>query len=247
MDVIMLAGGSAGPELADVSECGRKALVRIKGDYMVNLTLRAFKDARLRNKLFLVGNDDIKKRVPSEYYDYFIYEGGDILENVSRGLSHEKIDRSRKVMITSCDIPLIGHEAVDNFIGFSQNSKADVIYPVVEKPVYDARFEGTRRTWYYCMDSTYTGGNFIAMKPEVFFKNEKIIFEVFNNRKNPVKMAAMFGVKLLLKYKMGYATKEDAVSAVENIVKTPCGTFVSRFAEIVFDVDKMSDYIKVCE
>jgi hypothetical protein len=85
------------------------------------------------------------------------------------------------------------------------------------------------------------------MKPEVFFKNEKIIFEVFNNRKNPVKMAALFGVKLLLKYKMGYATKEDAVRAVQDIVKTPCATFVSRFAEIVFDVDKMSDYIKVCE
>lgn len=247
MDVIMLAGGDAGPELSPVCENGRKALAKIKGEYMVNLTLRAFKEAKLRNYIFLVGGGDEKKAVPAEYYDYFIEEGADILENVSRALSHKNIDRKRKVMITSCDIPLITHEAVDNFMGFSQNSKADVIYPVVEKHVYDARFPDTRRTWYYCMDSTYTGGNFIAIKPEVFFSNEELIREVFENRKNPVRMAALFGVKLLLKYKMGYATKEDAVAAVQEIIKSPCGTFVSRFAEIVFDIDKMSDYKKVCE
>lgn len=242
MDVIMLAGGRAGADLLQAADRGYKALVKIKNEFMVNLTLKAFKESKLRGRLFLTAGDEIKNAVPPQYYDYFINEGENILENISRSLSHDKIDKNKKIMITSCDIPLINHEAVDNFIGYSQNCSFDAIYPVVEKSVYDSKFKNTRRTWYYCKDGTYTGGNFICIKPDIFFKNKEIISDIFENRKNPLKIAGLFGVGLLLKYKMGLASKKDALDAVYNIIKTPCAAFESRYAEIVFDIDKMSDF-----
>lgn len=247
MDVIMLAGGFAGPELNEVSYNGFKSLVKFGDEFMVNLTLRAFKESKLRGSLFLLAGPEVKSLVKPDYYDYFIPEGADIIDNVSKALSHDKIDKNKKIMITSCDIPLIDHQAVDNFIGYSQNSNYDAIYPIVEKSVYDAKFAGTRRSWYYCKDGTYTGGNFICIKPDIFFKNKDIFIDIFENRKNPVKIAALFGIKLLLKYKMGLASKKDALDAVYNIIKTPCAAFESKFAEIVFDIDKASDYIKCAE
>lgn len=247
MDIIMLAGGLAGAELNEVSDKGYKALVKIKSEFMANLTLRAFKESKLRGSLFLLAGDEVKNYINADYYDYFIPEGSDIIDNISKALSHDKIDKNKKLIITSCDIPLISHQAVDNFIGYSQNSNYDAIYPIVEKSLYDSKFENTRRSWYYCKDGTYTGGNFICIKPDIFFKNKDIFMDIFENRKNPIKIAALFGVKLLLKYKMGLASKKDALDAVYNIIKTPCAAFESKFAEIVFDIDKMSDYIKCIE
>jgi len=247
MDVIMLAGGSAGPELKEFTDNGYKSLLKFGDEFMINLTLRAFKESKLRGCLFLLAAPEVKNLVKSDYYDHFIPEGADIFDNVLKALSHDKIDKSKKIMITSCDIPLISHQAVDNFIGYSQNVNCDAIYPLVEKSVYDAKFAGTRRSWYYCKDGTYTGGNFICVKPDIFFKNKDMFIDIFENRKNPVKIAALFGVKLLLKYKMGLASKKDALDAVYNVIKTPCAAFESKYAEIVFDIDKASDYIKCVE
>ncbi len=247
MNVIMLAGGSAPEELKPFSSSGHKASIKFSNDYMINLTLRAFKESKLRDKLLLLAPAEIKNIVNNEYYDYFIPEGQDIIDNIYKALSHEIINKDKKVVITSCDIPLINGKAIDNFIGYSQNSNFDAIYPIVEKLIYDDKFLNTRRSWYYCQDGTYTGGNFICIKPEVFYKNKILFTGIYENRKNPVKTAALFGIKLLLKYKLGRLSKKDALKEVYNIIKTPCSAFESKYPEIVFDIDKLSDYNKCAE
>jgi|GEM_PF-6667042 len=242
MDVLLLAGGPAGPELAPYATEAYKALLRIGGEYMVNIVLNSFRSAKLVKKIFVVGNVDIKDYINESLYDHFIAEGDSMLDNVLKGFEHKEIERDKKLMISACDIPFVTSDAIDNFIGFSLNTPFEAVYPVVEKKTYDAMFKDARRTWYQCKDGTFTGGNFISTSAAAVFKNIDMIKKIYENRKNPIKMTSIFGVKLLLKYEMGSMTKKDAEKAVYDATGMQCSGFVSNFAEIVFDIDKLSDY-----
>jgi len=242
MDLIMLAGGEAGSRLASYSEKGLKALIRFGKEYMVNLTLENFRKSKMIKRIYVVGNPVLKDFLKEGTFDEFVEEKGEVIENVLKALSGPKIDRSKKVLVSACDIPMVPPGAIDNFSGFCINSHYEAIYPVVTKDVYDRKYPSAPRTWFYCAENTYTGGNFVAVLPEAVFRNEGIITRVYQNRKNPLKLAALFGMKVILKYQAGLLTKKDVEAAVTSAIRIPSFGFVSSFAELVVDVDKPADY-----
>lgn len=242
MDLIMLAGGKAEGQLARHSESGFKSLIKFGGEYMVNLCLDNFRKAKLIKRIFVVGPPEIKSRLREGLFDEFVEERGAVIENVLFTLEKPGIDRSRKVLVSACDIPLVGPRAIDNFAGFCVNSPYEAIYPVVTKDVYDEKYSSAPRTWFYCAENVYTGGNFVAVLPEAVFRNETIIRKVYENRKNPLKLAALFGIKVILRYQAGMLTKKDVEAAVTSAIKIPSFGFVSACPELVVDVDKPADY-----
>lgn len=247
MDVVILAGGNVNFELSKYCIDNKKALLKLNNLFLIEKVLGEFKKSKLVNKIFIVGSESIKNNISNQLYDYFIYEGNNIIDNLDKIFSHEKINLEKKVLISACDLPFITTSAINNFINFAINNNAVAIYPVVEKNNYEKVFKNTKRTWFNCKDGTYTGSNFIVIKPKVFLKNKSLINEIINNRKNPLKLAQIFGISFVLKYQLGYITPSDVVNMASSLIKMPCATLISNFPEIAFDIDKLEDYIFTCE
>ena len=243
MDLIFLAGGAVSDiSLKEKAFCGYKALIKFEGQFMANITLSAFRNARYIKNIYLAAPNEIKQHINPGYYDKFIPCSGDMLDNLLIAINNDKINKSKKIIISSCDLPLLTPAAVDNFAGFSLNSRFEAIYPVVTKKNYDLKYHEAPRTWIKCHEETYTGGNFISITPDIILKNIEIIKNIYLNRKNPLKLASTLGIKTLLKYQAGLLTKKHVEAVAESIIKTPSFGFVSEFGEIVLDIDKIGDY-----
>ncbi len=243
MDLLFLAGGFVSEvNLREKALNGYKALIKLNENFIADITLAAFRKSRYIKKIYVAAPPDIKRYLNAGHYDEFIQCDGTMLDNVMFTITNGRIDKTKKIIISSCDLPFLTSAAIDNFAGFCLNSNFEAIYPVVTKKVYDLKYSAAPRTWFKCHDDTYTGGNFISIKPEVILKNIEIIKNIYSDRKNPLKLASILGFKTLIKYQAGLLTKKHVEDVAESIIKTPCFGFVSEFSEIVMDIDKIGDY-----
>lgn len=235
VNAIILAGDSDSSPVKDIAN---KALIKIRGRYMVEYIIQSLNNANCVNKTIIVGPKAVRLAV-EDMVDAVIEPGCSIIQNVSKALDF--LDDDKHVIICTCDIPLVSSEAIEDFVNRCINMDVDIGYPIIEKSLNDSKYPDIRRTYVRMKEGIYTGGNIIYMNPAVFMKCSTIAEELVENRKNAVKMGRILGIWTLIKLSMGILSVPNVEKRARRLLGINARAIITQYPEIGNDVDKIDD------
>lgn len=264
MDAVVLAGGVAKGELARHGASSTRhgedvpfpaALIPILSRPMVSYALDALAEAETVGRMALVCTDGCRSQLESAGIPdgvIFAPSREDLLANVEAGLealadlpaepaAAGDPDGSSWVLLCPCDVPLIRGFMVDDFVRSALDSEAEFCFPVVARAAYEARFPGSDRTWAKLADGSFTGANLMLATRRFLQASRDQVRRVFAARKNPVQLASIIGLSLVLKYATGHLSIAEIEAKVQRMFSLPARAIHIPHPEMGVDVDKLSD------
>jgi GTP:adenosylcobinamide-phosphate guanylyltransferase len=233
INALVLAGG----QIKDFKEAGPKAFLPLGTGIMLNHVLRALKESQSVNKIAITSiprgasfeDDDIEIfPTKKEFIDSIITA----LEGLPEG----------KTLLMASDIPLTTSEMIDKFVDECLKSENDLYYPLIPKESVMKKYPTTKRTYFTLKDGTFTGGNIIMVKNDLFIKNKELAIKTYANRKKPLKLVKMLGIKFLYRFLRKKVTIADAENKASQIIGGKAKAVIFPYPELGTDVDKKADY-----
>lgn len=145
------------------------------------------------------------------------------------------------ILIASADMPLITPEAISALVEFGRQRQADVLYPVVDQEVIEARFPGTKRTYLKLRELTVSGGNVFWVNRNWLVGNAPLLRKLFDNRKNLLGLMGMFGLWFFLRLITRQADLPYLEQHLGRVVNAKVHAVRLPYAELAVDLDKESD------
>lgn len=236
VNAIILAGDSNN---SPVSGEPNKALIKIKGRFMVEYVIDALRNAKYIEKIVIVGPKARLDETVGHEVDAVLQGGASMVQNMKKGIDF--FIGHGDVLVCTSDIPMVYGEAVDDFISRCVKKRVDVGYPIIDKSLNDIKYPDAKRTYVKMKDGTYTGGNIMYINPEVIQKCYKEAEELVRNRKNAVKMARVFGLSMLIKFSLGILKIGSVEKRVNRLFGLNAAAIKTEYPEIGNDVDKDID------
>lgn len=144
------------------------------------------------------------------------------------------------VLLLTADLPWITAEDIDTFIAEStpaMQAGAFLCYAVATEQVMAHAFPGEKRTYVQLADCKVTGGNIALVHRLLVPKLLPFIDDVYRNRKNPIALARIVGLRTLL----ALVTKRARIPAIEErastIIGAPLKAVLTQRAALANDVD----------
>lgn len=236
---IILAGAENDGPLQICSQERYEALIRINNIPMIEYVVNALKVSEHTGRILIIG--------PKKELSYLeeagitvVQNGSSLFDNVA--LAMEKAAGEEKVLIATCDIPMITGEMVDAFFHYCSRFEADFYYPIIRKEDNERYYPNVKRTYVQMGEGTFTGGNFIMIKPEIFPKSKEFIRKALENRKKPWKMCQLFGWLFVFKLLCKALTIPEAEKRLEKVTGIKGKAIIFPYPEVGIDVDKVSDF-----
>lgn len=231
MNALILAGSTGDEKLPD------KALIKIKGRYMISYVIDALRSSGKVEKIAVIGDREKLKCIDG--IDILIDQGNSIIENVVKGIEPFKNDR--RVLILTCDIPMLTKEAVIDFIEQSESLDADLCYPIVKREDNERKFPDAKRTYAKIKEGTFTGGNIFYLNPQIIDACIEAAKQFIAFRKKPWKLGQLLGFKILILFAFGRVTISQLERKVSELFNINAKAVISKYPEIGNDVDKDED------
>lgn len=231
MNALILAGSTGDEKLPE------KALIKIKDRYMISYVIDALRGSGKVDKIAVVG--DREKLQCIDGIDILIDQGNSIIENVVKGIEPFKNDR--RVLILTCDIPMLTKEAVIDFVEQSESLNADLCYPIVKREDNERKFPDAKRTYAKIKEGTFTGGNIFYINPQIVDACIEAAKQFIAFRKKPWKLGQLLGFKILILFAFGRVTISQLERKVSELFNINAKAVISKYPEIGNDVDKDED------
>jgi molybdopterin-guanine dinucleotide biosynthesis protein A len=236
---VVLAGGPSDALSAKTPGAPNKAFVAIGGTALVERTLRALHSASSIDRIIVVAPPKVHGHPALALATECRPDGARIRDSLRTGLAHLNPDAD--VLVSTSDLPVLSAEAVDDFVQRAVEKEADLTYGCLEKRVHLAKYPQVPHTWAPLRDGTYCGTGFVTIKPRVFPALDRFIERLAHARKNPLHLARLFGMDVLLKFALRRLTIADAEARASRILGASVRAVISPFAEIGVNVDRVSD------
>ncbi|KGQ21791.2 NTP transferase domain-containing protein [Thermus filiformis] len=220
MDAIVLAGGR------EAWAGGPKALYPYRGRLLADWVLAALKEAGLR--VVYVGED----RGLSVRPDLVLPDQGGILENLASALPHTE----GRVLVATADLPHLTREAVEYVLAHDPGSA--LVYTIVPKEAVEARFPGSKRTYARLREGVFTGGNLLLLDRVLFERALPLARKVVALRKNPLALARLVGLDVLLLLLLGRLSLRHLEARAQRILGLEARALVVPYAEVGVDLDR---------
>jgi len=236
VDVLVLAGGDGSaldPQLPV------KGLVELAGKPMVQWVLEALRAAQTVREIVVVIPPGYDISHWEQLADYIAYSDGSFADNIAAGL--DKLRQDTLVVGVTSDIPALVPEAIDDIVVQTFARNADFSYPLIREEVVCEQFPTAERTFVKIRGGRVTGGNAMVFDPQHFPRLRAFTQEMFNARKNPVKMARIVGPKFIIKLRSGQLEPRDVEKRLTKLLGMNGVAIYSPYACIGADVDKPED------
>lgn len=242
-DAVILAGGESSSDLRKIAPYDNEALILIGKYPMIYYVYKALRACPFVDKIVISGPVESLRSIFSREENLFFVNGGDnaveSFASAVKVLQEQGI--SEQVLILPTDIPFITVEAIEDFVTRCEKLGADFCYPVTSQKVNEAKFPGVMRTYVRLKEGIFTGGNLFMIRSAIVDRCLDLAVELVARRKNPVAMARLFGIGLVLKYLL----RRLSIPMIEQRFYQMTGlrgrALISDYAEIGVDVDKPSD------
>lgn len=236
VNAIIIAGGKS---IKGMEESGNKAVYSINGKMMVEYIIEALRSTYNVGKIVVVGPKDSLGNSIENKVDTMIDSDGTLMENVMEGVKY--LGYNENILISTCDIPFITKEAVEDFIKNSELSCADLCYPIVEKKINDAKYPNMERSYVKLKEGRFTGGNLFYVNPIVVQRNFDFAEKLLSYRKKPIKMARLMSFNFVIRLLIGNININMIEKKFSEITGINAKAIVSLYPEIGQDVDKTQD------
>ena len=244
VDVVVLAGGKNGAEMAAATGTENRALTPLGDRTMLDHVTSALRRAASVGEIYVVG------AVPPGPDTHVIRGGETLLDNLMAGLrAAEAGAGGDRVLISTSDIPFLTPEAVEDFLIRATRSGADLCCSYVPVDLCYARFPDMKRTAVKLREGRMTLGNLMLVNPHFLLANQETIARAYDSRKSPIQVARMLGLGLLARLLLAQflAPTLLTIGALEQNVSRLLGGggravgIRSEYPEIGTDVDKPED------
>ncbi len=239
MDAVVLAGGPHDELAAHTPGAPNKAFVEIRGVTLVERTLRALRAASGVGRIVVVAPPGVRGVAALALADEVRPDGVRIRDSLRSGLAG--FDPHADILVSASDLPVLTPESIDDFISRAKAADADLTYGCIEKATHMAKYPEAPHTWARLRDGTYCGTGLITLRPRVWPALEKVIERLGEARKNPLKLASLFGWRILWRYAVGRLTIPQAEARASYVIGAKVRAIVSPYAEIGINVDRVSD------
>ncbi|MBV6458061.1 MAG: hypothetical protein HONBIEJF_01183 [Fimbriimonadaceae bacterium] len=172
-----------------------------------------------------------------------VESGENFIDSLGKGLAAVETDR---FLLATADLPFLTRESVDDFIDRCDSS-ALLNYPIVPESVVKARFPEMARTTLKLREGRFTGGNIAVIRTDLMRGSLPILEKAYRLRKQPLRLAAIVGLKTLIRVVAGQALPSLLpIAALERSVGKlmggPVRAIITAYAEIGADIDNADQY-----
>ncbi|MCS6777226.1 MAG: nucleotidyltransferase family protein [Chloroherpetonaceae bacterium] len=245
LPAIVLAGGTAGPELEALTGQSRRALIQIHGRTLLTRVLDALQESGSICRVLVVGDvpeDNRFERVPDQ---------GSFVSNVLAGLS--ALREARYALITTSDLPFLTGDSVRGFLQPAMNLMKEegsaLVWPVVPIRICYERYPGIRRTALRTKEGYFTGGNLMLVRPEALINVRDLLSETYAARKSILRLAGKLGVETMVRLLLSVLVSPKWLplsyleKRVSGLLGVPARALVSTDATLATDLDRVSDFM----
>jgi molybdopterin-guanine dinucleotide biosynthesis protein A len=236
---VVLAGGPRDAVAALDPQAPNKAFVPIAGRTLVARTIDALRSTPQIGRIVVVAPPSARALPALEAADAWRPDGVTMSESLRNGL--EALPPGDLVLVTASDLPILSRAAVEEFLDLAVRSEADIVYACVERATHDAAFPDVPHTWARLQGGTYCGGGCIALRPRALVALDRFLEALGAARKNPLRLASIFGAGVLARYAIGRLAIADAERSASELLGVPVAAAVCTFAEIAVNVDRPGD------
>jgi len=237
VDAVVLAGAKNDGPLKDVSGALYEAMISINGKPMVKYVIDCLSACDLIGRIIVVGPPDIAPAVGDR--GQVVECGRTMVDNIEIGI--DCLESEKRVLIVTCDIPLITPAAIRDFLERCEDRDADIYYPIISKEVNDRKYPGVKRTYFQLGDGVFTGGNLVLLGPWVVKRSRDLISQAVSMRKKPWKLSRLLGVRFIVKFFMHRLQLAEIEERVMRIMDLRGAGIISPYPEVGIDVDKPDD------
>jgi len=239
IDAVVLAGGipKEGEPLYPFTRGMSKALLPVAGKPMAQWVLDALGTSRSVRRAVVVGLD-AGLRYPRELV--YVPNHGGMLDNLAAGARKivEMDPTASHLLVISSDIPTVSGDHVDWVIERAMARPVDFSYCVIEQQVMEARFPGSRRTYYRFRDLVVCGGDMAVVGTRLFSRDAGVWQRLTAARKSRWKTAAIIGPAVLVLFLLRRLSIDDAVRRASRRLQVSGQAIASPHPEVGMDVDK---------
>jgi GTP:adenosylcobinamide-phosphate guanylyltransferase len=239
-DAVVLAGGTESGELYEATGMAYRPLLEVGGTTIIMRVLAALRGASEVGDITLVAPEEVQRTVTNEALDMRVTAGESFLDNLVKGVTATRADARRLLVITG-DLPLITSQALCDLCRQAEANPVDVVYPIIPKEACERAFPGGKRTYVKLREGVFTGGNAMVLSRDFVLQQQELIHRLFEMRKNPLKLATLFGLKFILGLATGRLTLAGLEARAGRIIGGRVAAVISAYPELGFDVDKLVD------
>ena len=244
MVALILAGRRpGGAEPLETGDVKHKAFIRFENDTMIERVIRAVEAASGAREIWVSAPEDIRdalRALPGFGENIqFVEAAGSPSRTIEAAIA--AAPDGAELFVTTCDHPLLTGQMVSTFLGTINKDQCGVAAACVSRPVYEAEFPNTRRTFIRFKDFEFSGANLFWFKKDKAGPLISFWRRLEANRKNPAKMAMEIGLLTGALYATGQLKKKRALARLEQIAQTGVMLVDLPFAEAAVDVDKPAD------
>jgi GTP:adenosylcobinamide-phosphate guanylyltransferase len=241
---VVLAGGPPDDVAALEPGAFNKAFVHIAGVTLVERTLRALHASSQIDRIIVVAPPSTHADKALALADERRADGAKIRISLRNGLHDLPPDEI--ALVSTSDLPILLPAAVDDFIDYARDLDPDLGYGCVERTVHEALFPNVPHTWARLREGTFCGAGLVTIKPRVLPALERFIERLGAARKNPLRLASLFGWDVLARFALGRLSMASAERRASQLIGGPVRAVVSPYPETGVNVDRVTD-VKLAE
>jgi molybdopterin-guanine dinucleotide biosynthesis protein A len=144
------------------------------------------------------------------------------------------------LLVTTVDHALLQPEWVTDFLADTP-ADADIAILLGEEHLVQAAAPTTKRTYLAFRDGRYSGCNLFYLKTPASLRAIDLWRTVEKHRKQPWKIAALFGPVMLIRYLLGLMTLDEMVARIGRLAGVRAAAVRARHGLAAVDVDKPAD------
>ncbi len=236
---VVLAGGPHDEIAALAPGAPNKAFVPIAGKTLVARTLAALRSSPSVGKIIVVAPVAMHASPELAEADEMRPDGRTMVESLRSGLADAPPEEI--VLVCASDLPILSAVAVEEFLSLAFASGADVVYACVERGTHVARYPGVPHTWARFRGGTYCGAGCVTLRPRVLPALDGLLGRLGAARKNPLRLASIFGARVLVRYALGLLTIAHAERRASELLGWRAAAAICSHPEIAVNVDAESD------
>ena len=241
-----MAGGipEPGEPLYPLAQGKPKALLPIGGRPMVQWVLDALSKSKSVERIVVVGlgegDGPLTARQPLSY----VPNQGSMIGNVEGGVKRvvELNPAAQYTLLASCDIPAVTGEMVDWVVETSLATEHDLYYSIVTQAAMEARFPGSKRSFFRLKEGRFSGGDMNVLRTEVVSHLHPAWQGIVAARKSALKQARLIGLDTLALFAAGLLSIPEAERRAGRALNIKGRVLRCPYAEVAMDVDKPHQY-----
>jgi len=235
---VVLAGGRIPASLAHLS--AHRALLRVRGRLLLDYLFAALQASPSIRASTVVAPEEALAEL-SALPGTLTPAGDSLVENMQRGARALAALQPTHLLFITGDIPLVTPEGIEGYLAASLQSGAALTYPIIPRAVCEQGFPGAKRTFVRIREGVFTGGNAIFTTESLLTDKQALIQSLYIARKQPLKLARILGLATVLRMLTGTLSLPYLERVATRILGAPAAAVITPYAEIGFDVDKISD------